>query len=177
MATNDYDLPDLPPQEFGRHEFALDNQTHFDRYIEYRVQGVACLIAFRKSFPAMYCVDYQRMRQYADQVEYNLYTIKRLRERIAEIDPGTLWNDKIAIHEMLSIIRDPESQSNTRLRAIEGINILSGITFIDEKGKTRKGASLTDFYDSLHKQPDDQGPTSANPPAPTPETKKEESTS
>ena len=164
--TNDYD--DLPPSEFGRHEFAVEHQPLFDRYIEFRLHGVAYAIAFRKSFPAHYCVDYQRMRQYADAVEYNLYTIKRLRERISEIDPSTLWNAKIAMHEMLSIIRDPDAQSNTRLRAIEGVNILSGITFIDDKGKTRKGASLADFYRDLHNQADAAPDAPADTPSPTP---------
>jgi hypothetical protein len=145
--SNDYDP--LPPSEFGKTEFALSNQPNFDRYIEYRLQGVGYIIAFRKSFPAMYCTDLSRMHQYADQVEYNLYTIRELRKSIEEIEPSKLWNAKIAMHEMLCIIRDPASQSSARLRAIEGVNILSGITFIDDKGKTRKGASLRDFYDDI----------------------------
>jgi hypothetical protein len=168
--ANDYD--ELPPRVFGEHQFAVENALLFDRYVEYRLMGVPPGIAFRKSFPRQYCDDFQKLPIYADAVEFNLYTIRRLRDKINEIDVSQLWNNKISIHEMLSIVRDPSAPAAAKARVMESLNLLAGITMIDDKGKTRLGSSLDDFYKDQAEMA--KGTISATPaPAPATETKEE----
>jgi hypothetical protein len=174
--AEEYDA--LPPSEFGRYEFAVDNRPHYDNYVEYRLHGVDKTTAFRKSFPRMYWDDYRKTPTYADEVEFNLYTVRRLAQRVSEIEPSQLWNPKIAMHEMLSVVRDPTAQTSAKVRAMESLNLLSGITFVDDKGKTRLGSSLDDFYRDQREQDQlreaDQGTDSDDvPSAPTTETNEE----
>lgn len=142
--ASDYDL--ATPQEMASIDFARDNFVVFNRYIELRLHGVYSVTAFRRSFPPQYAGDHSLMLRMADAVEFNPYVISKLRDRISEVPATDLWNAKIAIHEFVSLARDPTAKDTARLGAMKELNILCQITVIDENGKTRLGSSLDDFY-------------------------------
>lgn len=142
----EHDLEYMPStQEMGTLSFALANVEVFNQYIELRVNGIHSHEAFRRTFPYSW---YESSNGFgrANAVEFNPYTISRLRDILATIDPASLWNPRLAVHEMLCLARDPYAKETARLGAMKELNVLLNITVVDEKGKTRAGRSLDDFY-------------------------------
>jgi len=136
----------VPPDHFGDEEFALDkqNKKYFDLYIEYRVRGYHPHVAFRRVFGSDYMDSNAPQR--IEMTEHNPYYRERFKERLKEIKIEELWETKTSIHELLSMARNPFAKDTTRLNAMKELNVLVGITVVDESGKTRAGRSLADFY-------------------------------
>lgn len=132
----------------GTLSFALANVEVFNKYIDLRVHGVHSHEAFRRAFPLDW---YENANGFArtNSVEFNPYTISRMRDTLATVDPATLWNPRLAVHEMLCLARDPYAKEAARLGAMKELNVLLNITVTDEKGKSRAGRSLDDFYRDL----------------------------
>lgn len=137
------------PSMFGDRDFAELNQEQFDAYVEYKVQGHHAHVAFRRVFGEMYMDSVSHVR--IELTEHNPYVRERFAKRIREVKVSEVWNDKIAVNELLSMARNPFAKDSTRLNAMRELNVLIGITVIDENGKTKAGRNLNDFYDSLPK--------------------------
>lgn len=135
------------PYYFNDTKFAELNKELFDAYVELRVHGRHPHHSFRMVFGEDN-VD-QNVQKRIDHLESGEYYIAKFKERLEAIQTGDLWNDKIAVHEMLAIARDPYAKDSTRLNAMKELNILVGITVVDENGKTKLGGSLEDFYRSF----------------------------
>jgi len=137
----------VPPSHFGDEDFAVENKKYFDSYIEYRVRGYHPHVAFRRVFGDEYMDSNSPQR--IEMTEHNPYFRRRLGERLKEIKIEELWETKTSIHELLSMARNPFAKDTTRLNAMKELNVLVGITVVDESGKTRAGRSLADFYQNL----------------------------
>lgn len=152
--NNTFELSlDTDIENLGRVGCALHNHEIFDAYVELRLHGFHSTIAFRQAF-----IDCDGMaRRDADNlfyervnyVEFNPYVTGKLRDRIAQVKASELWNTNIALHEILALARDPVAKDATRLNAMKELNVLVGITVVDENGKTKAGRSLEDFYRDL----------------------------
>jgi hypothetical protein len=133
---------DVTAKMFGNPDFAELNAEHFDAYVEYRVHGYHSSVAFRRIFD-----EYENIAHLAvDYVEHNPYFRRQFEKRLAEIKMEELWGAKTAAHELLSVARNVFAKDSTRLNAMKELNVLFGITVVDENGKTRAGRSLGDFY-------------------------------
>jgi hypothetical protein len=79
-------------------------------------------------------------------IEMNPY-YKREFKAVLEATPvGEMWNPKVAVHELLSMVRDRFAKESARMSAIKELNVIANITIVDESGKTKAGRNLADFY-------------------------------
>ena len=142
MGLNSWDLD---PYEFGTDEFVKQNRECFDEYISLKIRGQTPNAAFRMAFGHEFAYDNETsIRIYA--VERSLYFRENFDKRLQAATIGELWNPKIAVHALLSIVRDYTAKDSARLRAMQELNILTNIVIVDENGKTKAGRNLADFY-------------------------------
>ena len=137
----------VPPKQFGLVSFAEANAEVFNAYVEYRVKGYHSHVAFRRVFGEDYMDSVSHIR--IEMVEHNDYFRAQFARRLKEIKVEELWETKTALHELLSLARNPFAKDTTRLNAMKELNILVGIVVVDENGKTKAGRSLDDFYKNL----------------------------
>jgi hypothetical protein len=57
-----------------------------------------------------------------------------------------LWNPGMSAHSLVSLVKSDETKDNVRLSAIKELNVIFGITVVDENGRTRAIRKLDDFY-------------------------------
>lgn len=142
MGLNSWDLD---PYEFGDPEFVAQNTELFDEYISLKIRGQTPLVAFRMAFGHEFAYDNETsVRIYA--VERSLYFRENFDKRLQAATIDELWNPKIAVHALLSVVRDYTAKDSARLRAMQELNILTNIVIVDENGKTKAGRNLADFY-------------------------------
>lgn len=132
--------------EFADPEFIDLNRPFFERYVELRVRGFGSRVSFVKIFGTdNYGSPADGYKRCNDIEESDFYK-ERFELRLKEITTGELWNTKQTMHELLSIVRDDSARDATRLNAVKELNVLCGITIVDENGKTKAGRTLADFY-------------------------------
>jgi hypothetical protein len=134
----------VPASQFGSIEFAELNKEYFAEYIQYRLHGYHPQVAFRRTFG-----DEQLQRDghlKVEEIEHNPYVRQKLAALLKAVNIAELWDEKIAVHELINLARNVFAKDNTRLGAIKELNILCGITVTDEKGNTKRGMSLDEFY-------------------------------
>lgn len=137
---------DFTPKMFGDEKFAELNKDHFDAYVEYRVRGYHASVAFTRIFDE---VEPQLAHYATEFLEHNPYYKRRFADRLAKIKLEEMWDTKVSVHELLAVARNPFAKDSTRLNAMKELNVMYGITIVDENGKTRMGKGLADFYASL----------------------------
>ena len=137
----------VPASHFGDEDFAVENKKYFDAYVEYRVRGYHPHVAFRRVFGEDYMDSNSPMR--IEMAEHNPYFRSNFKRRLSEVKIEELWETKTSVHELLSMVRNPFAKDTTRLGAMKELNVLVGITVVDESGRTRAGRSLADFYQNL----------------------------
>lgn len=141
---------DTDVDNLGQVGCALHNREIFDAYVALRLHGFHSNNAFRQAFSE--CNGITRrdadnlFHERVNRVEFNPYVTSKLRDSIAKAKASDLWNPNIAVHEILSLVRDPIAKDATRLNAMKELNILVGIVIVDENGKTKLGRNLDDFY-------------------------------
>lgn len=147
--------------EFAEPEFIQANKSFYDRYIEYRIHGYTPRTSFMRTFGPEHWRDAQvGSVSRVESIEATAYYQSKFESRLKEITVDKLWHTKLSIHELLTSVRDPLGSSNARLNAIKELNVLVGITVIDENGKTKAGRNLSDFYKDV-----EQGAASTAKPA------------
>jgi len=134
----------LMPEDFEDHNFALNNSQLFDEFIDKCIRGYQELEAMRLVFGEETVDDGKFIsRLYA--LKRNPYYKAHYEKRLAEIPLNELWNPRIAVQQLVQIARSSEKDS-ARINAIKELNVVTGITVIDEAGNTKMGRSLDDFY-------------------------------
>ncbi len=135
----------LPALMFSDEQFLTNHIEEFLDYVEYRVQGVFPSTAFRSVYGEENSTDTSAHQRIINLEHTRLYR-NTFKARLESLKIGELWSTKIALHELLSLVRNPFAKDAVRLQAQKELNILVGITVVDENGKTKAGASLNDFY-------------------------------
>ncbi len=143
---SDESQPLTPPSQFGQVKFAELNPDHFREYVTYRLHGYAPYVAFRRVFGQDELSTNGHIK--VEEIEHNPWVRQKLAKLVKATQPSTLWDAQIAVHELLNMARNPFFKENVRLGAIKELNVLTGVTVVDEKGVTRKGMSLKDYYDA-----------------------------
>jgi len=119
-------------------------------YIEYRARGYPIYKAIKNVFNITINSDRHMYDSIINIIEESPKYINAYINRVNELDESELWSTKLSIHQLLDIANDQFAKEAARLNAIKELNIIYGITIVDDKGKTRK-ASLDDFYADLEK--------------------------
>lgn len=132
------------PEDFASELFAMSNQLLFDEYIAMRVHGLSAFVAFRTLFGDLATDNWATARIYA--LEHNPYYRRNFKASLEATPVDQLWNPKMAIHELLQMVRDKFAKETARMNAIKELNVLCEITIVDENGKTKAGRGLDDFY-------------------------------
>lgn len=135
--------------DFATPEFIEANTDFYDRYVQLRVHGYPSYRAFIRVFGAEHWADARLGSARIDAIESTGYYQTKFREVLEATKLSELWNEKKAMHDLLSLVRDPLVKCSTQLAAAKELNVLAGITFVDKSGNTRAGRSLNDFYQSI----------------------------
>jgi hypothetical protein len=132
------------PSFFADETFVRANEGLVAKYVEYRVKGYPDQMAFLRVFGSDYKDQY--LHQRIDNLEHNVVYRKMFDERLKTIPVDELWNARISLQELLNIARSWFAKESTKLAAMRELNVLCGITVIDEQGRTKAGRRLEDFY-------------------------------
>lgn len=161
MSFDLHDFSEIPPYLYGKEDFARVHQSLYVKYIQYRLHGYHPQIAFRRVFGD--AATNHNFHVKAEAMESNPVVIHNLRIAIRDTNTAELWDEKIAIHDLLEMARNVYEKGNVRLAAMKELNVLCGITVTDEKGNTKRGMTLDEYYkthgttpaDAEAKRPDD----------------------
>lgn len=135
------------PKQMATETWCNNNKESVDEYIRQRVHGMQPLKALRRVFGEEYYDSNSSTRVHS--LESTEYYKENFAAQLKAVQIDELWNEKLSVHKMLVIVNDDLEKGSTRLRAIQELNILIGITIVDENGKTRKGSSMADFYATM----------------------------
>ncbi|MCX4170692.1 MULTISPECIES: hypothetical protein [Paraburkholderia] len=141
------DQLEYSPIDFADQEFAKECAPCFDYFIEQLVKGIPRDIAIIDAFQMIRKnVSLFNAHELGLAAECNPYVKDRLDVALAEKKASALWNTNKSINRMLKIVENPREKGQTKIAAMKELNVLVGITVVDENGQTRAGRSLEDFY-------------------------------
>lgn len=141
------DLLVYSPRDFANYEFAIECYDCFDRYIELRIFGVHREIAIIDAFEMISCgASIANAHQLAIAAETNQYFKHNFKQRLAATRTSEFWDTNKSVNHLLCMLEDENVRDTVRFAAIRELNVMFGITIIDEHGNTRRGMSLDDFY-------------------------------
>lgn len=132
------------PRDFANPVFAERNSDLFDEFILLRIKGYSPTYSLRVVFGEEY-IDNQMMARIFS-MERNPYYKRKMASLMEKTDYKAIWGPKMAVHELASLVRDMSTKDSVRFAAIKELNVLYEITVVDEKGNTKAGRSLADFY-------------------------------
>lgn len=135
------------PEMFDRDSMRAIYPRQFNKYIDLRVMGIRSDIAFTYCFPK-YSQPHDKMvaRQRIAFLEASNWFIDTFNAQLAAAKVEVMWNPNKAVNRFLSVLEDPDSKDSARIAAAKELNVLAGITTIDDAGRTRKARTLEDFY-------------------------------
>ena len=145
--------------EFADQEFIDLNLPFYEAYVELRVLGHSQRDAFIRVFGEDNLEgEIQQQHKRLAAIERTPWFLKAFDDQLNSIDVKKLWSPKKSAHHLLTLVHDIFAKDSVRLNAIKELNVLAGITIVDESGKTRAGRSLADFYaqNGTGKTPDTQ---------------------
>ncbi|AMR79632.1 hypothetical protein [Cupriavidus nantongensis] len=139
--------PTILAIHFADEDFLKDNEYFVDRYVGLRVRGHSQHAAFRRVFGADNIDNYTQHR--IDNLESTDFYNDKFDAAVKSTPVDQILNERIALVELMSVYRNPLMKETARLGALRDAMVLTGITEIDENGKTRKaGRALSDFYNT-----------------------------
>ena len=145
MAYNFKDDYVLQVEQFSLRNYADENRASFDLYIENRLRGAAPITCLMVSFGLDYISDGHGNNR-TIMLESNPYYIEQFESRLQDLKLMKLWNPGMSAHSLVSLVKSDETKDNVRLSAIKELNVIFGITVVDENGRTRAVRKLDDFY-------------------------------
>ncbi|KVU80062.1 hypothetical protein WK73_04505 [Burkholderia ubonensis] len=134
--------------DFANETWADRFSIPFDDFIELRIKGMDRDVAIITAFEMIkHGARLHNVSDLALAAESNPYFRKRFEPRLKDKDPNDLWDSNKALNALLKLVESPTVRDSVRLNAIRELNILLGITELDEKGGTKLlDRSLADFY-------------------------------
>lgn len=136
------------PEDFEDRDFALSNKAMFDEFIMLVVKGAAVNVAFKMVFPRDICASAE-VHLYLWAIQRNPYYKHHMPLQLKAVKADDLWSPRQAIHQLLCIVKDSTARESARIKAIQELNIIYGITVVDEAGNTKLGRSMDDFYKGM----------------------------
>lgn len=134
----------LSAAQFRSEAFARANIQLVAEYAGYRAMGTNSERAFIRTFGTAY--NDMRLGNRIEALEHNPIYRQVFIEQFSRISVGQMWDVKLAALELLNMVNNPFVKDATRLTAIKELNVLFGITVVDDTGRTRAGKGLKEFY-------------------------------
>lgn len=133
-----------PARAFRSEQFARDNVQLVSDYADYRVMGFNPERAFIRVFGT----DYGDMHLFAriEALEHNIVFRQVFAKRFGETPLSRMFSVKHAIWHWNSLLNNPFVRETVRAKAIESLQVIYGITVVDEAGNTKAVKTLDDFY-------------------------------
>jgi hypothetical protein len=133
-----------PARAFRDQGFANANIGLISDYADYRVMGWNPERAFIRVFGT----DYGDMHLFAriEALEHNLVYRQVFAKRFGATPLSRMFSVKHAIWHWLSLLNNPFVKETVRAKAIDSLQVIYGITVVDEAGNTKATKSLDDFY-------------------------------
>ena len=138
MAAEGNEMTPLTQKQIS----ASVNMEMLTRYTELRVMGHTPYMAAKGAE-----VPYDMLEEYTNLAETNPTFIALYKEMVAKLDEECGWSRKVSILRLMETINDPYAKRSDKTNAIKEINMLVGITAIDDKGRTIL-PSLKDFFEN-----------------------------
>ncbi|MGC2970446.1 hypothetical protein [Paraburkholderia aspalathi] len=116
------------------------------RYMHLRVIGKTSIAALTGSFGVDYTMAMNPWA-YINLIETSDAYLSGLAAAVAAMSDEQLWSAETSARVLYSIATDETAKRGERIQAAKELNVLFGITIIDEKGNTRAGAmSVEDLF-------------------------------
>jgi hypothetical protein len=133
-----------PARAFRDQGFANANIGLISDYADYRVMGWNPERAFIRVFGT----DYGDMHLFAriEALEHNIVYRQVFAKRFGATPLSRMFSVKHAIWHWLSLLNNPFVKETVRAKAIDSLQVIYGITVVDEAGTTKATKSLDDFY-------------------------------
>ncbi|NIF88868.1 hypothetical protein [Burkholderia sp. Cy-637] len=145
------DLKKLYPLDFASSACAAESPGEFRKYAELKVKGWPSARAAIFAFDLINeCVDLSNLNALTQALDTNPAVVQMIEAMTDASEGSGLWSAKKAVVRLLAIIEHPDTRDAARISAIKELNVLSGITVIDDKGNTKAGG-LSDFYSLMAK--------------------------
>jgi hypothetical protein len=148
----------IPVGQFDFGGFYELNESLVSQYVSLRVRAVHSHIAFRRVFGGVNC-DGEMSNRIAALEASDMYN-DMLDARLKELPVNELLDAKKALHSFMEIAGNPNARDRDRIQALKEAAVLSGITVIDDAGRSRVGGTLADFYAAVDALRESEG---ANP--------------
>ena len=135
-----------PIDTFRNDRIETHHAASLQRYIVLRVIGHKAIAALSSAFGPSYAMSMQA-HTIIDLIETSDYYMRGFARGAAERDKmdSPLWNAMAAARVLISIATDETAKRAERIAAAKELNVLYGITIIDEKGNTRRGLTLDEL--------------------------------
>lgn len=149
---SEYEFGEAPPaKQMATDTWCNHNSQLIKAYVELRIRGWSGIKSMRRIFGEEYYDSNISAR--VNSLEGSEFYRSEFNDQLASTPISTLWDEKLSINKLLGIVNDDLEKGSTRLNAIRELNVLVGITIIDENGKTRKGNKVGDFYKDIGTEP------------------------
>jgi hypothetical protein len=133
-----------PPSSFREDSFIRLFRPLVSRYLDMRVMGKDSTSAFMQCFGTDYYD--QHLRRRIEALEGNESFQNEFKKRLSVAKFEDLFDLKSAVHRWMGLLNDPDVRDTSKVAALKELQVLYGMTVIDENGNTRAGKSLADFY-------------------------------
>lgn len=146
------DKPSILPVLFSHSDFIDMQLDQFNDYVNMRVRGFHAHEAMRKAFGPENGDGNVQLR--VDYLESTKRYVAAFHALMKVIPLDQILNERMAIHEFMSMYRSRLVKDSVRLAALDKATVLAGITVIDEAGRTVKRRSLADLYGEFEAKPE-----------------------
>lgn len=134
-------MTDIALHQFAEEDFAIQNREAFDAFIDYWVDGLHPQEAFVRLFG-----EDQNSHAKCQLMLHNPYAQREFFKRLSEKKVAEMWDEKRAVQQFKAFMQNPFFKDSTRLQALKELNVLMGITEVDDAGRTRKVPTMEDMY-------------------------------
>ncbi len=116
------------------------------RYIYLRAIGKTSVAALTGAFGTEYSAAMNPFA-YIDLIETSDTYLTGIANAVAEMKDEQLWSPETAARVLYSIATDETAKRGERIAAAKELNVMYGITIVDDKGNTRAGVmSVEDLF-------------------------------
>jgi hypothetical protein len=134
-------MDNISLDQFATEDFAITNREAFDAFVDYLVDGVHQQIAFVRLFG-----EDQQSHVKCELMLHNPYVQREVKRKKTEAKPEEQWTIMDSIVHWKSFVKNPYFKDSTRVAALKELQVIMGITEIDDQGRTRKVPTLNDLY-------------------------------
>jgi hypothetical protein len=113
----------------------------YDKYVDNIMRGATQYEAAMRAGAS-----HSAWQDWIRSAETDPYVIQLMKERLESMKVLELWNEHVAILKLARLADDTNAKDSTRFMAMKELNVLCGITQVDEAGRTRKVPTMEDMY-------------------------------